>query len=226
MSQLRHPWLLTGLLSLASVLTAGCNLSSLAYYLTGGDTRQPAGDMALVPEDKKKEIKVAILAYTSMDTAPELVTVDRELSGLLTRQLQQGSKDNDQKITIVPAAKVQEFKNSHPDWHTMKLADLGKQFQVDYVIYLGLKSLSLYEKGSAKQLYRGRAEITVILVNMNHPDDDPIEKEYSCEYPRARGPIPVDDQNSREFYLAFMNYIAKHLSWYFMPHEFQEDVCD
>ena len=152
--------------------------------------------------------------------------MDRDLSGMLTRILQQRCPENDQYLTFIAPGKAQEFKNNHSDWHTMPLRDVGNRLGADYVIYLEVESMSLYERGSANQLYRGRASIAVQLVDMRKKDEDALEKQFTCEYPSARGPIAVDDQNAREFYLAFLNYVAKHLSWYFTAYPPEEGLCE
>jgi hypothetical protein len=213
-------------LILLAALLPGCNFSSIPYFLGFGDDTQPPGEMRLVSSDKKKEVKVIILAYAPLDTRPEFVTVDRELSGLLTRQLQQSCKENKEKVSFVAASKIQDYKNNHPDWHTMRPEDIGRHFKADYVISLEIGSISLYERGSANQLYRGRAKISVTLFNLQEPDNDPLEKEFTCEYPAARGPIPADDKDARQFYLEFLNYVAQRLSWYFTAHPFRDETCD
>jgi hypothetical protein len=205
----------------------GCNLSSLSYILAGAPEPEcPADGMELTIPKDKKEMKVVVLAYSAMAAQAEFVTAERELSGLICRQLRQACQLSDQKIVIVPPNKVQEFKNNNPDWHHMKLQDIGRRFGSDYVIFLDIESLSLYERGSSNQLFRGRAEISVTLVNMHDADDDPLERHFSCAYPETRGPIPVDDQNAREFYMSFLNYMAKHITWYFVPHATADTVCE
>jgi hypothetical protein len=208
------------------MLTTGCSLSSLPYFLMGGDPKQLPGEMALLAPDKKKPTKVAILVYSGLETHPEFVTADRDLTSMLTRILQQRCPENNQYVTFIPPGKIQEFKTNHSDWHMIPLKELGQRLGADYVIYLEIESLSLYERGSANQLYRGRASIAVNLVNMRKKDDYPLEKHFTCEYPSARGPIAVDDQSAREFYLAFMNYAAKHLSWYFTAYPPEEGLCE
>src|SRR5262249_53392289 len=147
-----------------------------------------AGDMALVPEKKKNnELKIMVLAYSAMNPSTEFVTADRELQNSLSRQLFTLAKKNEQRIAIIPPGKVQEYKNSHADWHTARIEDIGRQFNADYVIYLEIESMSLYERGAFNQLYRGRAEIGVTLVNLQKLEMGPIEKHFSCEYPTARG---------------------------------------
>jgi hypothetical protein len=226
MDGMRQRLCLVGLMTLAVTLTAGCTLSSLPYFLSGDDPKQMPGEMGFNAPDKKKPAKVAIFVYSGLETRPEFVTVDRDLSAGLIRILQQRCPENHQFVRFIPPSKIEEFKNTHSDWHAMPLKELGKRFDADYVIYLEIESLSLYEKGSSNQLYRGRTSIAVTCVDLRRPDEDPLEKQFPCEYPAARGPIAVDDQNPREFYLAFIKYVCKHLSWYFTAYPPEEGLCE
>src|SRR5262249_45064665 len=79
----------------------------------------------------------------------------------------------------------------HPDWKQMGIAAVGRALAADYVIYLEINSLSMYEPGSNHQLFHGRASINVELVDVSKPDDLPQQEAYSCTFPSAQGPVPV-----------------------------------
>jgi hypothetical protein len=224
MAGLSRHWRLAGLLIVAGVLITGCSLPSLAYFLVSGlqEPKEDPGEMKLASE-KDREVKVVILTYSGLETRPEFVKVDRDLSNLLTHQLQQSCKENREKVTFIAPTKIQEYKNIHPNWY-LNPQDVGKYFEADKVVYLEIQSLSLYEPGSANQLYRGRAAIPVKLFDLKNPDQFTLEKTYTCEFPLTRGPIPADDRNQSEFYQAFMNYMVKHLSWYFTAHPLSDSV--
>jgi hypothetical protein len=222
MSTTARRWRLVGLLILAGILAGGCDFPGLAYFLAlAPEPKNEAGLMKLASDDGK-EVKAIILVYSGLETRPEFVTIDRQLSGLLAHQLQQGCKDNKEKVTIVPSAKVQEFKNNHPDWYTMNLAEIGRRFEADYVIYLDIESMSLYEAGSANTLYRGKAEISVKLADVHKPDEEPICREFHREFP-SKMPISADDKNPQEFCQVFLTDVARHLSWYFTAHPVEDD---
>ncbi len=216
---------LTGLLVVAAALAGGCNLASVAYFLTTGFTepKEAPGEMKLA--EKNKEVKVVVLAHAS-SKASDFARVDHELSGLLIRQLQNYAKENKEKVTFVPTNKVEDYKSTNTNWF-LNPAKIGEHFEADKVIFLEMDSMTLYESGSANQLYRGRASISVKLFNLENPDESPIEKVYTCEYPSSRGPIAADDMPPRQFYLAFLGHMAKHMSWYFTAHPLSETVgCD
>jgi hypothetical protein len=218
-------WRLIGLLLLAGILTTGCSLPSLLYFTMTGfkEPKEEPGDLKLASD---KEIKVAIVAHYGLEMRPEFVRVDQDLCSFLARQLQQSCKENRDKVTVIAPRKVQEFKNDHPTWY-LKPEEIGKHLDADKVIFLEIERLSLYEPGSANQLYRGRAAIAVKLLDVRNPDDNRLEKMFTCEYPTSRGPIPVDDKNRTEFYQDFLAHLARHLSWYFTAHPVSDAVsCD
>jgi hypothetical protein len=225
MANIRHPWRLGGLLMLATALATGCNLPSLLYFTMTGfsEPMEEPGEMKLA---SSKEVKVVILTHFGQDMRAEFVRVDQDLSNLLARKLQESCKENNEKVTVISTHKVQEYKSNHPSWY-LKPETVGQHFDADKVIYLEIERLSLYEAGSANQLYRGRAAIAVKLYDLKNPDDYRAEKMFTCEYPTSRGPIAIDDKNKTEFYQEFLNFVVKHLSWYFTAHPISDSVsCD
>jgi hypothetical protein len=227
MAALRQRWRLVGLI-LTAVACSGCNMLALPFFLMTGMNPKHDPQCKLASEDKDKEVKVVILAYTGLETRPEFLRVDRELASMLARQLQQGFKENKEKVLLASITKVEKYKDEHPNWKAMDLEEIGTHFGADYVIDLGIESLSLYEPGSGNQLYRGRATISIAVVDVHKPDEDPIYREaYTCEYPKTRGPIPVSEGNPLQFRQAFLKHVAKQLSWRFTAHPVDEDItCD
>ncbi|HEV3203382.1 MAG TPA: hypothetical protein VGY77_03315, partial [Gemmataceae bacterium] len=191
-------WRLAGLLFLGACLTTGCSLPSLAYFVMTGfqEPKEEARGLNLAPSDGK-ESKVVIVAYAGSTTSTDFVDFGRELGGRLMQQLQEHCKENKDKITFVSHGKVQDYLNKHSNWY-LDPREVGKHFEADKVVFLEIQGISLYEKGSANQLYRGRATINIKLFDLRNPDDFPKEKMFNCEYPSTKGPIPVDDKKPRE----------------------------
>src|SRR5712692_7859133 len=202
-----HRWLLAGLFLTAMAAGTGCNMLSLPFFLLPGMEPKTPAKCKLASEDKEKEVRVVILAAAGLETRPEFLRVDKELSLLLSRQLQE------------------KYKDEHPNWHALPSAEIGKYFDTDYVIDLTINSVTLYERGSSNLLFRGRASISLDVVDVNKPKEDPIyEEEYTVEYPR-QGPISASDSNSNpaQFRLAFLTKVAQELSWHFTAHP-QDDM--
>src|SRR5207249_2311568 len=97
-------------------------------------------------QDKKKEVKVAVLTYVPLETRAELVRADRELSEYLAGHIREYAKANELKITLVPTKKVHEYLNQHPSWKDLEPEEIGKGLGVDYLIYLEIEDLGLYKK--------------------------------------------------------------------------------
>jgi hypothetical protein len=227
MGTFRQGQVLIGLL-LVAVLAAGCNVMAPLYFLlpTDWETKiEPKCKLSCEDKDKNKEVKVVILASSGLETRPEFLRVDSELSGMMVRLLQDYYKEKKLKVTLVPTSRVEKYKDEHPNWHSLSPEEIGKHFHADYVIDLEVDRITLYEPGSFNKLYHGRAEISVTTIDLHQPDEAPILKEeYTCEYPKAQGPIPADDSNAEQFRLKFLRVIAQQLSWYFIPHDADQDT--
>jgi hypothetical protein len=213
--------LAAGLVGMAGLVT-GCNPFLFPAFLFGPEPREEARLKKLASSDKKKEVKVVILPFLSgLGTPQEFIGADYLLSDLLARQLKKLVEFNEEKVKIVSPQKVEEFKNTHASWRKeVDLQEIGRHFKADYVIYLEIGSLSLYEKGSANQLYRGRANVKVQVVDVNDAEDAPIPREYSYVYPSdARGGVAVDiDTSPSVFREQFLNHVAKQIAWLFSAH--------
>src|SRR5439155_23932072 len=99
--------------------------------------------------------QVVVIASDPVETGTEFIRVDRELGNILARNLQNHFKEAKEKVQIVSPRKVEKFKDDHPDWQAIQLADLGREFSADIVIFLEIEQISLYERNSANLLYRG-----------------------------------------------------------------------
>ena len=159
----------------------------MAYFLFPEAKHE--AEMKKLASDDNKEVRVAILTYsTDLETRPELIQADRSLSELLAAKLRELCEANNENVTIVNPHKVEEFKLSHPNWQQEpNLADIGRQFKADYLIYIEISKLSMYETGSKQTLYHGQASLSVQVVDVNKPEESPLPKPVSFVYPDAAG---------------------------------------
>ncbi len=197
-------------------LGAGCDLGSLAYFVMP-ESREPAKLKDLASTDKKKNPRVVILTWAGVEMRSDFIHVDLELSNMLAAQLTELTRDNDEKLTIISSRKVEEYKNAHTNWCSQDLTEIGRYFDADYVINLEIDALSMYEPRSNNTLFRGRAQISISLLDVKHPDDTPARVPFTTTYPsEARGPVSVGfDDNPATFRQAFLTHTAKQLSYYF-----------
>jgi len=227
MATLWRRGLLAGVFVSAGLCT-GCNMMALPFFLLPGMEPKHDPKCKLASEDKKKEVKVVILASSGLETRAEFVRVDRELSRLLALELQGAFKKNKEKVALVPFSHVERYKDEHPNWRSLDAEEIGKHFKADYVISLEINKVTLYEAGSANTLFRGHAEISIDVVDVHNADAGPIyREEYTTEYPRVKGPIPVGDSNAAQFQQRFLSFVARELSWRFTSHLVEDDhQCD
>jgi len=209
-------WLLSCLVG-AALTCAGCDFGALTYFLMP-EGKHPPDLKKLASDDPKKTTRVVLLTYMPLETRFELVQADRQLAEMLAKQLREMCELNQQKVEVVSPRKVEEYKNDHPDWKARDLAEVGRHFRADYLVYLDISSLSLYEKGN--MVFRGRANIDVSVIDVNNPDEDHEGKPYTCVYPsEAHGPVDLSiDTNEVQFRQAFLKHITRELCLYFVPY--------
>src|SRR5437588_143314 len=128
-------------LFLTGALCTGCNIMALPYFLPGMENKHEA-KCKLVPAEKGKELKVMVLAATGMETRPEFLRVDRDLSRKVCQMLEEAFKNNKEKVKVIPTSKVERYKDEHPAWHSKAPEDIGERLGADYVISLEINSLS------------------------------------------------------------------------------------
>jgi hypothetical protein len=221
MTPLRR-WFWVGLCALA-VCNSGCNLLSLPFFIFGPEPKVEA-ELKLASADKDKKVRVAVLASsTDLEVRDQLARVDRDLAVLVTKRLNDLCKYNDEKVRAIPSNVVERYKNEHlAGDQPLDLLRVGEDLKVDYVIYLEVTALTLYEKGSSNQLYHGNADVKVSLVNVHKPDDPPEVRYFNREYPTS--PISTFDMpNAMAFRQKFLDHVAERISWYFTAHPTDKD---
>ena len=208
---------------MAAVVGTGCQPLLLPYFLIPGlEPKNPPEIMALADE-KGGEVKVVIWAIAPVETGTEFIRVDRELASVLARHLQGHFKESKDKVQIVSPRKVEKFKDDHPDWQSLQLADVGRAFAADYVICLEIQEVGLYEKSTAKTFFRGNIGIDVAVLDMRKPDEGAVTKHVGDTFPTgSRGPVLAEDRPLADFRQAFVEHVGKRLAWCFVPHATSE----
>jgi hypothetical protein len=212
-----NAWMRAGLVGL--VLAApGCSLGSLAYFLTP-EQKLPPELCGLASPDRKQQVRVIILASAVDPIARQgCAGVPRDLSERLARQLHELCAANKENILIVAPRKIEEYKSKHSDWATTSPAEIGKEFNADYVINLEINSISMMEKGGFSDLYRGRVEMSITLVDVHHADHTPERAELTDVYPDESRPIPTTEYPIQRFRGDFLDRLAKRVAWHFAAH--------
>jgi hypothetical protein len=203
---------------LVVVAGVGCNPLTLPFFLMFGVDSKEEPDFKLAKPER--EVTVLILAYTAADVQTDQVGVDRQLAVEFTRQLAERCQVNKERVKVIPTHKVEKFKSDHPGWKSMGVTEIGRYFDADYVLDVEIVSLSLYEPGSHKMMFKGNCKIDVAALDLSNSQDGPAWREsMTLQYPTSRGPVPVaDDNNTDGFRAMFVKRIATELCWKFTTH--------
>lgn len=201
-----------------SILILGCSFPQGLYFIMP-EAKDPAVLKKLADDESKKEIKVVIWTYMSLNPGEVLIQADRRLAAKLAEEIHHLSEENKEKVVVVKQNLVEQYKSKHPNWQTLELVTVGHDFNADYVINLEIDKLSLYEPNANQQLYRGQTDILVSVVDVNHPDD-PWSKEFNDRYPtEARGDMTPFEISPAVFRDSFLDHVAKKLAFYFVDHK-------
>ena len=211
--------LLVGVLIIAAL--GGCNPLTAIWYLVGAPEEKFAPEVALTPPKGKKEAKVVVLISCAPGLSPEFIGIDRMLASEFNRALSAAVQANKEKVTLVPTAQVEAYKADHPNWTAKAPADIGRQFEADYLIDLEIVGISLYEDERSRHLLRGRTVIEVSAYDLTKPNDEPRKSRYETEFPRT-GPVDAFDKTTLKFRETFIKRVAMDLTWKFTAHEFRD----
>lgn len=198
----------------------GCNPLTGAYFMLFGVEDKVPADFR-VGSTGKNANHVMIIVTMIQDAKTDLLGIERQLETAICKQLEAECKANKEKIKIVPVYKVEEFKANNPGWHTTRVTEIGRQFDVDFVIDIEVKNMYLYEKDSRKTLFHGRGAINLTVTDVaKSSEEGPVhQRQLLVEYPKAKGPIPADDDMSVErFRELFVQKIAQDVSWQLTAH--------
>jgi hypothetical protein len=209
------------------VCGCGSDLGSVAYFLMP-ERLEPAEIKKITADEKDKTARVprvVILPYVSLNIAQtEFLGADSQLADAFAKQIMAQCEETQAKLTVVPWLKVKEYLSGHPNWRTELDPDkVGEHFHADYVIVLDVHELGLYQPGSSHTVYRGLAEITVLLAEVNHPDEPAEQRDLHIVYPsEARAEVVDMETPPQVFKEKFFKYVAKRLAWHFIPHHKRE----
>jgi hypothetical protein len=221
MTPLRR-WLGLGLCALA-VVSSGCNLLSLPFFLMGPEPSEQARLQRLATDDNDKKIKVAVLASSNLEVREQLARVDRELSARVIHHIAELCKHNKENVEVLPANVVERYKTNHPDWdRPLDLIRIGQDLHVRYVIHLEIERMSLFVPKSNNEFYQGNTDVKVTLVNCRKAaDEPPVEDNFHEIYPES--PRHQFDENPMAFRQEFLDDVAKKLAWEFTAHPIEDN---
>jgi hypothetical protein len=211
-------------LLVAVVLSSGCNVLSVPFYIFGPEEKIPPKFQSLTSSDKKKTVKVLIWTWSDRSNFDmEIHSADRALAQKLEDRLRGYYINNKENVSVVACKKVEQYRNGRED---IGPVEAGKHFNADYVVYLEVTQFSIKMKQSLDQLLMGRARLNVSLYDLAK-GEDPIKSEPN-EFtypPESRGGMVVNEMGeSRDMFTeSFLNYVSHELAWKFTAHSREED---
>jgi hypothetical protein len=217
----RRTWLalfLNGIL-----LSFGCSPSSLTMFLAGITDDKMPPEKGII-ESKKKEVTVAVMAsFSHLEDRPEVLPADAEMAELVAQHMRLRCQANKEKLKLIPVAQVRSFQNKVGERNGVSAVDVGKHFKTDYVVFLDINALSLYEKKSYGQLYRGTTDIEISLYDMHKEEGEykTFTKLYRCEYP-GTGPQDAGSFSQVQFRSLFLTKVAREVSKIFIAYPSDE----
>jgi hypothetical protein len=209
---------------LVAITSTGCNLLALPFFVFPNLSNEKP-KCKLASDDKDKEVRILILTSMGLETRPELVRFDSDLSRMLARNLSETFKNNKEKVTVVPTTKVEKYKDNHPDWQAIPVTKIAETFRADYVIDLEIESASLYDEGSSRALLKGKVAINIKVIDVKGVDDNRLkyEEEFRSEYPRT-GPNDASNTDIAQFRQKFIAGAARQIAWKFVAHPFDDET--
>ena len=216
-------------LTLAVVLTIGCNPITLTSVLLRSETKLPA-QYPLRPKegpkkDKDEEIKVLILA----GMAPGSVTVEfagaeRELAAGIAKKLPEVGAANKEKYSVIAPHQLDTFKMQNPNWRSMRAGAIGKRLGADYVLELSLSGLQMYQPGALNSIYEGRAQVNVEVTDTAEPAGEPKHR-YVHSFAHPGFPRAVDSMPPAQFKLEFIDKLALDIVFRHVEHKAADGIA-
>jgi hypothetical protein len=217
--------------TLAVVFAFGCNPLTTIAFLTQKDVKVPATyplSYKEGPKKDKEEVVVALFVSQGTGQSLEFAGADGALATEIAKHLPEMAKEakHEQKITVLPTAKVNKFKMQNPNWKLMHPAERGRQLGADFVMVIHLDRMSMYKQGSQQAFYEGRADVTVDVYDV---EDGQVEAKYSYPHGFAYPKTGFRDAESvpvSAFRRGFLDTLAVELCRYHVEHKPSSGIAE
>ncbi len=196
-------------LSLASLMSLGCNPFTAVYFLF----LLPPPKTPAAYEGLEKQT-VVVIAHVGRSVQFQYAGLDNDLVRGVVREL----RENVKGIKLADPNQVRHWKDEHSDW---ELTDVGNEFKATRVVYLEVESFTLYEQQSS-QLYRGSCKIRVQVADMEKEGEIAFDTHIEQLYPGAR-PIPSSELSQDKFRGLYMRFLVRQIAHQFFEYRPDED---
>ncbi len=192
----------------ATLLIAGCRPAALLYYLLLAPEPKIAAEF-----DKLEGKKVVVLVYATAAARYAYPSIEADLRRHIVRELLNNVED----IEIADPDEVVAWCSRNEGF---SLAEVGKEFAADYVVYVEIQQFAISDPASP-QLYRGRAAATIQVADV-HDDGDIVWETYlESAYPASRS-VPASEISGTKFRNIYVKRLAREIARHFFPYRPEE----
>jgi hypothetical protein len=149
-----HRRALAAVLGLAALGAAGCYLPHFGVWLFAPrhPTKTVKAEYVLAAE------RLVVVPYAGTETLFNYSMAPLEVSAEIVNRIV--ANLHGRVKTLINPVTVVQWQESNVEWPNMSLADIGKAFQADTVLYVELGRYTMLEDGSAN-LYRGHIQARI-----------------------------------------------------------------
>jgi hypothetical protein len=208
--------MLVGTLAAAMAMPlGGCAVSAWFAAQFGPEKKVPA-------EYEPPAGKTILVFVDDMLHPVDYEPVKIELTEMLNAQL----IDHKVAAKTIPYPRLGEFISATPSFNSLAVGEVGRKLDADMVLYVQIDDFGLRDAAAAAELWKGRLQTTVRLVDVTKgrlwPTDDPAghmvlpkaETQTVSDSSQARG-----EQISKELAAETADKIAKLFYSYTTPYE-------
>lgn len=191
---------------------AGCHPAMLAYPFADRDAK----DKVKAEHDLEAD-RLLILPYAAMDVEFESPGIGTEVSFEIINEIMNNLRGRVHRV--VDPRNVARYQRRTLDWPNTPVAQIGREFKADKVLYIEIYRFSIMEERSAN-LYRGRIAGRIQVVDSSSPEGKEVlyESEVSVEVPDDK-PIGAMEIREDQLRWATVHRFAQEVMWKFHDHE-------
>lgn len=213
MRTLARRCLLAALLPAVVACVSGCGIANLLVY-------------PFAPREAKKDVKrehdltaerLLILPFAGHDVLFEHPNAGLQVSYSVVQQISEHLRGRVHRV--VNPAQVALYQRSTLDWPNMDVAEIGREFEADKVLYIELSRFTIMEERSAN-LYRGRVAARIEVIDTAAPKGEDIlyEGNVAIEVPEDE-PIGTLEISEGKLLQATLYRFAEEVVWKFYDHQ-------
>jgi hypothetical protein len=199
------------------LLMTSCNQVVMLGYLIGGPPSiEPDFDKTTNKSLDKKGTKVLVMCYAPKEVKWDFDSVDKELGVHVTHRL------NQNHIKVMDPDAVNGWLDNHADWD--KPEEIGRDFEVDYVVVIEIRKFGLYEQGS-NNLFRGNSEIDLSVFEMEKDGEgnEIYSKAIVSKFP-IHQPVLTSETSYYDFKQLYLSRLSDEIGRHFYDHYAGDDI--